>query len=64
MEEHNQRVVEEKRQLDERLNKLEAFIKSETFKGLNNSEQYWLEKQAGVMADYSYVLGERLVRFA
>lgn len=63
MKSYQQRVIDEKAQLDERIIKLEAFLNTGTFKSLNFSEQFWLEKQFGVMADYSYVLGERIRRF-
>jgi hypothetical protein len=64
MQPHEQRVVEEKRELDERLNKLLMFIGANPlFKELTERERARLEHQAGIMNEYSRVLKERIAEF-
>lgn len=63
MQPHQQRVVAEKAELDEKLTKLRAFIGSETFLRLDTAEQVRLRMQAVHMAAYSQVLGERIEAF-
>lgn len=60
---HQQRVVEEKRDLDERKNKLEAFFDTATFAQLDDSEQGRLHAQHAAMVDYARILGERIEAF-
>lgn len=64
MLEHQKRVVAEKEGLDERLAKLQSFIGTSTFKGLNEPERDRLRSQAKIMADYSFILGERIAAFS
>ena len=58
-----ERVVEEKEQLAERLNKLNAFLGSETALGLPFDERCLLVRQASVMKQYLDVLLDRIARF-
>lgn len=60
---HQERVVEEKKQLDEKLDKLTEFLKTDTFKNLNEYERERLERQHEYMTGYSDVLAERIVHF-
>lgn len=60
---HQQRVVDERAELDERLAKLSAFIDGATFRTLDADEQNRLEQQAAVMATYSDILTERIAAF-
>lgn len=60
---HQQRVVDEKTELDERLTKLIAFFNSPIFAGLPADEQYLMKRQADHMTSYSVVLGERVATF-
>lgn len=60
---HQQRVIEEKRDLDERKQKLEAFLDTPTFAQLDDSEQGRLHAQHAAMVDYSRVLGDRIEAF-
>jgi hypothetical protein len=64
MQPHQQRVVSEKQELDERLGKLLAFFQSPIFTGLAEAEQSRLRNQARFMDGYSAVLGERIAAFA
>ncbi len=60
---HQQRVVTEKEELDEKLTKLKAFFGTEIFAGLDDAEMERLQRQAGHMSAYSDVLGERIAAF-
>lgn len=60
---HQQRVLDEKAELDERLSKLVGFFSTSIFHAIPESEQIRLESQAAVMRKYSVILGERIVNF-
>lgn len=57
---HLQRVIAEKAQLDDRIQKLAAFFKTETFIGLPAKQQELLVTQLSCMQEYSGLLAERL----
>jgi hypothetical protein len=64
MQPHQQRVVDEKKELDEKLDKLKAFIEtSPIFKGLHQDERGRLNRQFDVMAEYSSILAQRIAEF-
>ena len=60
-----QRVVDEKKELDARLSKLSAFISSDDFHLVvpSANERYNLHNQERFMLGYSRVLGERIAAF-
>ncbi len=61
---HEQRVVEEKRELDEKISKLAAFIAStQTFAGLDPRAQELLRQQGSQMIAYSDTLASRIAWF-
>ncbi|KVD35441.1 hypothetical protein WI84_16360 [Burkholderia ubonensis] len=60
---HQQRVVDEKAGLDERLSKLNAFFGTPIFTGLDEDERERLSEQARVMGEYSRILGDRIAAF-
>lgn len=69
---HELRVFEEKKQLDDRLGALRSFLYSQLsagitenqlFAGIAEDERYRLRRQAEVMAEYSRILGERILCF-
>lgn len=60
---HEQRVFDEKAELDARLQKLRSFLDSVIFGGLPEAERYRLRRQAEVMAEYSRILAERIFAF-
>jgi hypothetical protein len=60
---HQQRVVDEHRDLTEKLNKLRAFFDTPIFLGLAEAEQSRLRNQARFMDGYAAVLEERIVVF-
>lgn len=58
-----QRVVEEKAELDAKLDRLTTFLADAKVQALSNEEQVRLRQQAEVMAHYSAILGERIAAF-
>lgn len=60
---HQQRVVEERDQLQERTVKLRAFFATETFGSLEKEERDDLVRQSAIMGQYLAVLGRRVERF-
>lgn len=64
MQPHQQRVVDEKTELDEKATALSNFIAtSPIFKTLDRAEQERLEEQSEIMWRYSEILGERISAF-
>ena len=63
MEAYQQRVVEEKEALDEKIEKLKAFTDTERFCALDEAEQERMTYQLEVMREYSQILGERIAAF-
>lgn len=60
---HQQRVVAEKAQLDDKLGKLDAFYLTKVFSGLPPEERIRLSNQGGAMRVYSQILGARIDAF-
>ena len=60
---HEQRVIDEHRDLTEKLNKLRAFFDTPIFRGLSEAEQMRLRAQAGFMDGYQGMLRERISAF-
>lgn len=60
---HQQRVVTEKADLDEKLGRLMAFFQTPIFEGLPEAERSRLRNQARFMDGYSAVLEERIAAF-
>lgn len=63
MKDFQQRVIDEKEELDERLAKLCAFGRSDQFSALSDEEQGRLNRQHSIMEDYSAILDERIKAF-
>jgi len=63
MMDYQQRVIDEKRELDEKLGKLLAFFQQDMFLGLSEAERSRLRNQARFMDGYSAVLEERIAAF-
>lgn len=63
MQPHQQRVVDERVDLDSKRAKLETFLNTPTFAGLDTTEQGRLITQCAVMNAYSDVLGDRIAAF-
>jgi len=60
---YQQRVVVEKQELDDRIAKLDAFIKGNLFEILHVQERERLIRQLVLMVKLSAVLDERIVYF-
>jgi len=60
---YQQRVIDEKHALDEKLGKLLGFFQSEDCSALTEAEKSWLRNQARFMDGYSAVLAERIAAF-
>jgi hypothetical protein len=63
MEAYQQRVVEEKRELDIKRDKLTEFLKSPNRIKVPQDEQDRLTRQLAVMEVYSGILAERITHF-
>jgi len=63
MEPHQQRVVEEKTELDDKRSKLLSFFNTDLFRGLDQAEKDRLRTQHGIMGIYSDILNQRIAAF-
>jgi len=63
MEAYQQRVVDEKAELSDKLDKLESFHDGATFATLPPAEQSRLTRQLLIMKLYEQVLAERISAF-
>ena len=63
MQPHQQRVVDEKAQLSEKLDKLETFEGGAIYASLAPAEQSRLTRQLLIMKLYEQVLSERISAF-
>ena len=63
MEAYQTRVVEEKAALDEKIEKLKAFLETERFCSLDEAEQELLDRQLVTMQEYSGILANRIAYF-
>ena len=63
MQDFQARVMDEKEQLDAKLDKLESFLGTDTFNALSTEEKHLIRKQADLMDCYSLVLGKRIELF-
>lgn len=60
---HQQRVVDEKKDLDTKLEALKNFFPTAIFKGLDQKNQDLLSSQEVAMEEYSQILAERISLF-
>lgn len=61
---HQQRVIDEANELQDRLTKLGAFVqKSPIFESLDSAEQDRLKRQMNPMSEYLGILRERIAAF-
>jgi ATP/maltotriose-dependent transcriptional regulator MalT len=60
---HQQRVVDEKSELDGKRDRLTEFLKGNIFRSLPSDEQERLTRQVAIMEQYSGVLAERIAHF-
>lgn len=65
MQPHQQRVVDEKAELDKKANALSQFIGTNpVFESLDKAEQERLREQCEIMWKYSEILGARIAAFS
>lgn len=64
MQKFVERMIDEKKVVDERLEKLEAFLMTDTYNGLSQKERKLLKEQAEAMTNYSRILGERIAIYS
>lgn len=62
---HQQRVVTEKNDLDEKLTKLSTFLQHKDFETIvkDHAERNRLIRQEQIMKEYSEILGQRVAAF-
>ena len=63
MKPYQERVIEEKMELDEKIVKLLAFIEGPLFSALSDDERRRMHRQLRAMGDYSDALNERIAAF-
>jgi hypothetical protein len=63
MQPHQERVVDERDELVEKLTKLNSFMTGEIYNGLPSDEKVRLARQACAMKDYLDILNERIQAF-
>jgi hypothetical protein len=63
MEPYQQRVIDEEKELTDKLVKLDAFLLSPTFLMLPEVEKESMRKQSYYMMRYAQMLKERIARF-
>lgn len=63
MEPHQQRVVDENKELNEKIDKLYIFMHTDKFKSLDKEEIDRLRNQFSVMNLYSQILEQRISAF-
>lgn len=61
--EYQQRVIEEKRQLDGKIGRLDEFCRGARFDGVEPDERERMLMQLALMRRYSAVLGSRIEGF-
>jgi len=59
-----QRIIAEKDELDAKVKKLVAFLRSDAFTVINSAERERLQEQVMLMLAYSHTLGERIAAFS
>jgi hypothetical protein len=60
---HQERVVAEKSELTEKLDRLESFVDGSVYASLSAAEQTRLSRQLLIMKLYEQVLSERIAAF-
>ncbi len=63
MKKHEQRVVDEKNELDVKIEKLSDFFNTPIFDSLEDEDKSLLENQHNAMESYSDLLKMRVARF-
>lgn len=64
MSDYKTRVLDEYQSLNDKINKLERFLKTEYFEELPDEDKKLLEEQLRHMSNYSVILSKRILRFS
>ena len=62
--EYQDRLFNEKSELDKKIEKLSVFLGSEKFNCVDGDEQKMLRRQLSVMIEYSSILAHRISKFS
>ena len=62
MSDFKSRLIDEQKELEEKLNKLDGFLKSEKVSGVEDTQKALLKVQATAMNTYNQCLLERIER--
>ena len=63
MDGYKERVIMEKSALDEKIGKLEGFVRTSTFGAMHSDDAFLLRQQLITMRTYSGILEDRIARF-
>lgn len=63
MQPHQKRVIDEKKDLDTKIEALSTFIGTPTYHTLSHEDQFLLRRQLVAMSEYSAILRERIDLF-
>lgn len=63
MQEYQQRVIEEKKELDIKITNLSKFLHTDTYESLTQLNKDLLDDQLNVMLQYSGILSQRIELF-
>lgn len=63
MEDYQLRVVDKKKELDEKIERLSTFVSGRNFEALEREERVRMGAQLNSMREYSAILGERINAF-
>ena len=64
MEQWQERVIQEKKELDEKIDKLKKFLDEESIDALDQTERLRLEVQLTIMESYSNILHARILSWS
>lgn len=63
MQPHQKRVIDEKKELDAKIEALTHFIGTPTYHSITHQDQFLLRRQLVSMSEYSAILRERIDLF-
>jgi hypothetical protein len=63
MQPHQKRVIDEKKELDDKIEALTNFIGTPTYHSITHQDQFLLRRQLVAMSEYSAILRERIDLF-
>lgn len=63
MEDYQKRVIDEKKELDSKIEKLNSFFETATYNSMEYDDRKLLLDQSDAMSKYSEILEERINKF-